>query len=422
MTSRPPLVLVNGELKQLPATDNIPASSLDLTGVATLAQGNNADSFRLDVNRFGFLNQTETTLAFDGVNLFTLGSVGASWSYYRGGIKYTITGAKTLTVATPMVDAALYFIYIDATDGTLTASTSAWTLLDTKVPVATLYWNSTLTPKFVLSEERHSVLIDRRMHFLHHFDVGTRMQSVGALSGYTINTDTNASKTFAIAASVLMDEDIIQTLAGLTQPNGTATDYAVMYRTAAATWAWKSSNMPFAYNVGNTNNWIQWDNAGTMTDATGGAGGSVRWVNSYLLFTNVAGTMRHVLIPGRAIFTTLALAQAETPSAFTFTGFPCAEFVAAYQLTWTTVTSTSQGQCRLAAAPVKIAVAAINTALSGAGIDHETLAGLQGGAIGDHKHLTSAELLYLQTLSFQVDGGTASSNYVSGQLIDGGTA
>lgn len=363
----------------------------DVNKPVSTAQATAIQVFPIDIYRNGFLNQTETTIAFDGTNLFTLGSVGASWSYYRAGVKHTITGSKTVTVASPMVDNTKYYIYIDATNGTLTSSTTAWTLNDSKIPVATVYWNNTLTPKYILSEERHTCLIDSRVHYYEHYLEGTRMQTVGALSGYTLNSDVNANKTFAISAGTLIDEDIIETIAALTQPNGTNADYFVGYRTNATTWAYKASNMPFVYNVGNTNDWIQWDNAGTMTDATGGAGSNTRWLNSYLLFTNAGGASRHFIIPGRAIFTSLALAQAEDPGTFTFPNFFLDEFVIAYQLTWTTITSTSQGKCRLAATPKRISYAAINTSSTSSGTLHNTLAGLDGGAVGEYYHLTSAE-------------------------------
>ena len=51
-----------------------------------------------------------------------------------------------------------WHIYIDATDGTLTASLTDWTLLDSKVPVASLQFNNALTPKYWLADERHTVL------------------------------------------------------------------------------------------------------------------------------------------------------------------------------------------------------------------------------------------------------------------------
>jgi hypothetical protein len=118
--------------------------------------------FAIDINRQGFLNSTETTISF-ATTTFTLTDVGAGWSYYRTGVKYTISGNKT--VALSAATAGIYYIYIDATDGTLTCSAvnTPWTLEDSKVPVATVTYNSTLTPTYWLAEERHTALIDTMM-------------------------------------------------------------------------------------------------------------------------------------------------------------------------------------------------------------------------------------------------------------------
>lgn len=350
------------------------------------------DTIEADKLSFGFLNQTETAISFNDSNYtFTIAPTSTTWSYYRSGIKYTITGSKTVTLAGSPPTANAYYIYIDSTDGTLTASTTPWTLEDTKVPVSTIMWNDSLTPKYLFQDERHVVAYPRAAHNEHHKTEGTTPSVVGALSGYTINSDVDSHKTFAIAQSEIFDEDMHHTLTALTQPNGTDANYLVAYRTNSTTWEWKQSNMPFVYNVGNTNNWIQYDNAGTMTDATGGNGSSTRWLNSYLLLTNHTGISRFMIVSGRSIFTSLASAQAEDFSSFNIANLPSIECVAVYQLTWTTITSTSQGQCRLAATPKRISVNLIQASGAVAGTDHNSLTNLQGGTAGEYYHLTSAQ-------------------------------
>ena len=327
----------------------------------------------IDIQRFGFMNQDETTVAFDDtVHMLTITPVGSTWSYYRSGIKHTITGAKSASIAAP-ADGTQYFFYIAGDDGTLSYSTSPWDLATgTTVPVAMVFWNSTQTPKYHLQEERHSCKIDRRQHYHDHVIIGSRLRTIGALSGYSLTTDTDAAKTFGIADSVLIDEDIIMALGALAEPNGTTTDYSVAYRTASTTWNWTQSAMPFKYNSGT--NWIQWDNAGTLTD-----GINNRYYNSYILFTNINGAFRYTIIPGRGQFTTLALAQAEDPATFTFSNFLTAEFVIGYQLTWVgSGTATSKGKCTLAALPKQIAVAALATSSTAGSIEHSSLAGLSG--------------------------------------------
>jgi hypothetical protein len=102
-------------------------------------------------------------------------------------------------------------------------------------------------------------------------------------------------------------------------------------------------------------------------------------------------------VPGRAIFTTLAAAQAEDVASFTWDNFEIDESVVCYRITWSTVTSTSKGKCRLAATPQVINLSTVTNASSGAGTDHNTLSNLQGGSLTERYHLTAAEAALVPT-------------------------
>jgi hypothetical protein len=372
----------------------------------TLAQTiTNTLQFAIDIKRQGFLNHTQTSLSFSGTTL-TLTDAGSGWSYYRQGVKYTISGNKTCALSAGT--AGLYYFYIDATDGTISCSAvnTPWTLKDSKVPVATVWYNSTLTPTYWLADERHTAGWDIGLQYYVHRVMGARLATVPTLSGYTIDTDTLAAKCFAISACTLEDQDITFDVASLSDPSG-GTDYVVFYRTSASTWAWKASDAPFPYNIGNTNNRIQWDNGGTMTNSTGGTGGSTRWVNSYLLVTNKTGAARFIIVPGRAIFTSLAAAQSESIADWSWAGFDVDEAIICYRLTWACRNEASSvaGKCELDVAPQQLNLSVATNASSGAGTDHETLANLLGGATNDHYHLTAAEVTAATAAQAQ---GTAS--------------
>lgn len=385
-------------------TGDLDLNNNDITNVSTInggtISGNNSGDQDLsglltktqfaDIKRLGFLNRTETTISFDGTNTFTLTDAGSGWSYYRDGLKYTITGDKTVTLsATPPATADEYFIYIDATDGTLTVSTTAWTLRDSKVPVATVAFNNTLTPNYWLADERHQALLDSRMQYYLHKVDGAHLADVPTLSGYTIDTDTNAAKTVGVSQATLLDQDIIHTVDALSDPDGTTDSYVLWYRTAPSTWVWKYSKMPFAYNT--STNAIQYDSAGTLTDASSfGPGALTRWINSYLLISNRMGASRHIIVPGRAEFSTLTAAQAENVSGFDWAGFEVDEAVIAYRFTWTTYTATSLGKCMLAATPQLVELTATTT--TSASIEHNNLTGIQGGTTDEYYHLTTAQV------------------------------
>ena len=372
------------------------------------------DQRYVDSVEFGFVmlydGTQETTIAFDGTNTFTLAPTGTVWHYYRNGVKYEVVGSKTATLSgSPPASAGTYYVYINGTDGTLTCDGNAWTLEDLKVPVATVVWNNTLTPKYWLADERHTCAISRRYHWEHHFSDGTEVVTFPTVAGYSVApaTPADADNTFSISASVISDEDLKITLAALTDPNGTATDYVTFYRTAAAAWSWSESAMPYKYGT-----YVQYDNAGTMTDI-----GNGDYVNSYLLLTNASGAARFAIVNGQAKFSTLAAAQGEQFSALTRTGIPLAEFVAVYQLTWYANSSyTTKGKCRLAATPARISVSA-----SGASA---TLAATWGSITGTLANQTDLQA----ALDAKVAGpGSATDNAIvrfdatTGKLVQNST-
>lgn len=311
----------------------------------------------VDSNRYWFV-PWQTTLSFDGTNTVTITPTGTTWQYYRAGLKYTITGAKSVVITWSPLATGLYYIYIDAIDGTITQplGAAAWTLNDTKVPVATLYFDNSLTPKFIFCDERHTCLIDRRYHMEHHFTEGTEYVPWSATpSWYTLNTSTDAGNTFWISSGQIFDEDLYLLQTALVDPNGATADYFIPYRTAATTYAWTSSLMPFLYDDlgGGTYGYIKYDNAWTMT-----ASANNRFVNYYLFISNARwgteatqGTStvasRFMLVPGRWSYSSNTLAYAEWFAVSAW--FPVAEWVAVYQITFNTsgVNNSVKGRCRI---------------------------------------------------------------------------
>ncbi len=376
-----PAVPAHGDLSSIGADDHHTKAhthnNVDGSGQLQLA---------VDVARYGFVDNAQTSIGFDGTNTFTLTDAGTGWDYYRAGVRYHITGNKTVTLSgSPPATAGAYFVYIDATDGTLTVSTSAWTLLDTKVPVAMISWNNSLTPKYWLMDERHTCLIDRRMHYYEHVTEGTKYVGGGIPSGYAVapSSPADADNRFGISETYISDEDLNHVLAALSDPSGSSA-YVLFYRTAAATWAWQSKTMPYYYT---TSGYVNWDNAGTMTEGTPNY-----YINTYLIYTNLSSDARYIMVNGRAQFANLALAQAENPGTFAWTGINISEFVIAYQLTWELKNSHStNGKCRLAAEPRRLNISLTQTSVAQPSLDHNGLGGLQGGQAAQYYHIDAAQ-------------------------------
>ena len=366
---------------------------------STIVSISNGSVFTNDIARYGFTVRTETGLSFDGTNKLTLADKGSGWSYYRNGVKCTISGNKDVTVATPMVDGTLYYIFIDSLDGTL-VSGAQWTLNDTKVPVATLYWKSTLTPKYLLCDERHTCLIDRQIHRYEHFSEGTKLLSGGTMSGLVAASDLDADKTFGITDTQIADEDIFLTITSLTDPEGLTAAYHNLYRTSPTAWVWATSDMPFKYASlgGGTYGYIEYDNgSGVSTQASNN-----QFVNTYVVVTNAVGNseadqtksttgLRYFIVQGRGVFSSASLAAAENFGSFNLTGLPVNEAVAIYQITWATTNrpNTVKGRCRYVS--TQKVTANIVTTSAVAIANHNTLSGIQGGTAGEYYHLTDAQ-------------------------------
>jgi hypothetical protein len=164
-----------------------------------------------------------------------------------------------------------------------------------------------------------------------------------------------------VTSATVYDEDIKITTAAVTAGNGSSDAfYTVCYRTAASAWAWERSVMPFKYSGAGA---IQFDSSGTMTAATAGGGASTRWVNYYLVCTNVSGQESILWVPGQTQHTTAAAAYAETFGSLNLTGFPPVEAVAIYQFTWDT-NGSNLGLCRLARTPVRISANVVASVVS----------------------------------------------------------
>jgi len=303
------------------------------------------DAGFIDTEIHGFTDNTETTVGFnDSTYVFTLTDAGSGWSYYRDGLKYTISGNKTTTLSGAPPSTNTYFVVIDTTDGTLSNSTSSWNLTDSKVAVAIIYWNDTLTPKYVLADERHTATFNKTEHAYEHLTYGTRLQSSGAVSGYTLSSDVDANKQYDVAQTKIWDEDLQSTLTATT---GGSDNYHIAYRTGASTWVWEQGAHPFDYTGAG---YINYDSSGTMTQ-----GANNKWYTTYIISTNQTGLSRYTIIHGQAQFDSLAEAQAEQFTDLTLTNLDVAEGVATWKLIWKTSSSyTSTGKCVLIVDPIPV--------------------------------------------------------------------
>ncbi len=300
-----------------------------------------------DIQRYGFIDAVgETSISFDpNTYTFTLTDLGSGWEYYRTGKRNSVTGNRTVVLpGSPPAD-GLWFIYIDADDGTLTASMTGWTLNDTKVVVSTIILDKANTPKYQIAEERHSCLIDRREHRYLHFTRGCVYNSGLDISGYTMGSDVNTDKVFAIDTGIICDEDIFINIPTTVKPDGNTLAYLMYNKIDGVLWQWNLSDMPFSYVPSGA---IQWNKKNISNEFELTEGTTGNWYNTYILHTNWINNPC-IIISGRDEFATLYGAMSEVPFIFDWVGFNIAESIIGYQLTWQVNDSfTSKGKCQLA--------------------------------------------------------------------------
>lgn len=335
------------------------------------------------IDRYGFVEDQKPPITFnDTTYTLTFGDIGTMYPVFLDGtVIERIRDTCALPTSGGAPVAGTYYFYLDETMN-LVQSTDPWDLSDKIIPVAIVIWNDALTPKYILLDERHTASIDRKDHRYNHLTRGTQLVDDGGLSGYSTASSSNANNTFGVGESIIADEDLFHTLAELVDEDGANTPYLCMYRDSGS-YVWSWSAMPYLWGT----DYIKYDNAGTLTE-----GANAKYYNWYLVYTNAVGDGRFILIPGRGEFSSANAAYAEDFGTFSGSGLPLAEFVGVYQLTFVTNSSyAANGKCKLERNPFRIIPSNNTTSSYASSIDHNALAGLEGGATGDYYHLTGTQ-------------------------------
>ncbi|UCF48283.1 MAG: hypothetical protein JSU89_14125 [Myxococcales bacterium] len=164
-----------------------------------------ANSAPLTAEPTGFPNITDTALSFvSATRTFTITPTGASFDFYSKGTKYTKSSAQSVVIPNTT---GLHFVYFDAS-GTLVSSLVPWSFGAGLAFVATVYWNTAATSEYVLGEERHGLVMDWRTHQYLHETRNTVYVSGFAISGYVLDSDTDADVQFGLTNGQIDDEDL----------------------------------------------------------------------------------------------------------------------------------------------------------------------------------------------------------------------
>lgn len=152
----------------------------------------------------GFITRETSEISYDNTSrVFTIEpkSPATEFSFYSLGTLYTKSTAQTVTLTATV---GAWFIYFN-TSGVLTASQTPWDFDSGKVFVSVLYYNGTDT---LFGDERHGCTMDGATHEYLHNTVGARYENGFGISGYTLNTNTNAAVSIGLTSGSIADEDI----------------------------------------------------------------------------------------------------------------------------------------------------------------------------------------------------------------------
>lgn len=278
----------------------------------------------------------DVTLSYSYANRqLTITPTGASFDVWTKGIKRTYTGAQVTTAHANTT--GQYFIYYDA-NGALTVGTGAWDLYQ-HVPIAEVYYNTTQGDALVFSE-LHTSQRSPGWHQEQHSIVGAKADGGFDTTGFTLDTDTDASKQGTIAAGIMYDEDIKHTLG----PVPVASKYTVLYRSGTSEWRWdETATLPFKagtylqYNLNTGGTW-------SLADAASGD-----FINYWaFVVPTLDGVNQIVFIPGQVKYATQAAAEGAVVSSLSFGTPPSPEFAPLYRMTYKLLAGyTSTGKCRL---------------------------------------------------------------------------
>jgi hypothetical protein len=301
MSERRSLVLSGGRVAELPATDVLPG-----------------------VHRYhGFPQPYQVSLSYSAANRqITITPSGATFDIWVQGVRYVKTGAQVSTAHAN--SSGNYYIYY-AADGTLTTSTDPWDLT-TVSPVAYIYYNASLVDALVLFE-LHTAERNTEWHLSQHYAIGTFVRSGLEISGYTLNSTANTTKTYAIASGIIVDEDIEYDVTGVADGG----PYTILYRSGASDWAWTTTDS-YPFKIGTTYIQYNQNNAGSyqLTEL-----GNNTYMNYWVFATTALSANKQIfIVPSQTYHTSLVNAQAEAITSLSWGGLSLPEIAAIWKITY----------------------------------------------------------------------------------------
>jgi hypothetical protein len=342
-----------------------------------------ANSAAVTTEPNGFPNITDSTLAFvPATRTFTIAPAVTSFDTYSKGVKQTYSSAQNVVIPNTT---GLHFIYFNAA-GTLVTSLTPWTFGDGLVFVATIYWNANVTTQYILGEERHGLVMDWRTHQYLHETRRTVYVTGFGLSGFTLDSDTDADVQFGVANGQIDDEDLRHFIVHAASPSNPfeqiLTDPAEIpvYHRSGVGGPWvvdAATTFPFKNTVGGTGR-INYNSE------SGGTWGQTEVANNnyvaYWLFASNDPNEPIISIQGQREDNDLVASRANNGfNTLNLGGLPSVEWKVLYRLIYQTGNGLGGTRNAKLKAVDDFRTAALQPGEAAAVTEHSSLAGLPVG-------------------------------------------
>jgi len=369
----------------------------------------------------GPLPDSQATIGVSGTTI-TLTYV-ADYSFYVQGAKYTVTsGNKTVEITDVE---GLHWIYFDNT-GTLQIQApggSTDDLILQNCLVAAAYWDATNNVCILLFDERHAASMSPVTHYHLHETLGAQFETGLGLSGFSTNGDGTAAAhaQFDLGSGEFHDEDNEVSIAA----DADATIDTFYRLGVGGNWRKISATANYPVCDPQTGSRMDWN------DYNGGTWQLAEVSNNDYVLTHYFATNDQlgggvIGIMGQGDYANLPAAQAgaETELNSLLIGtLPLPEILPIATVIWKTTNGSSN---QVAGAIFSVSgggdyVDWRTASLTGAGVivsDHESLAGLLGGAAADHYHVTGAQHT---SLTGEIIDGSDTDLHVHDTLTKSGT-
>jgi hypothetical protein len=320
-----------------------------------------------------------TTLTYNETTReITIAPIVGTFDVFVLGTKFTKT-AETLSHTATQGNHFFYYNEL----GVLVHSLSPWDLLR-HAPVAFVFWDA-VNSRGICFEERHHAGRDVWWHRNQHTAEGTKATSGFSITGYTLSDGSvDSAVTYSIATGRLEDEDIRVDTETLVD----AGPYVILKRSGASgDWTFtRNSVLPFIHSANvlqyNEFTGITWQDTNVTEDF---------YVNYWVFGATALPSASVSPAPGavqQAIYSTEALAHAESVSSIAWGTIPFQEICPLYQVTMRYNASNPAAYTNTARCAILRVVRVIgtNATLSAAAqTDHGALTGLT-----DQDHPASA--------------------------------